>query len=463
MADYKKVKYWTLIIITLLSIALLPLFLPFGGITPDSLSYFKIAKEIPNGKSNLFPIGYPIVLRIGYFFTNEFYFSSRIISCLSFAVIIGFSYFKKFYFKETALLVTFKFIISLYILSISESIFLTLFYILIFYLNKFLTENKLKFKIIYPAVILTVFLTLVRYTGLYIFIAITIYFICYTIKYKLFDKLIYKNYFYYLLFSSLGIGIYLIYNYLEFGSFFGEHIRLAPSLDSLWKHTLDNLLGVLNVVNPIFSIKILEPTSAVIFIMIGILLIDLFFLLTYIWFYQRPFKGKVTTFHQLLLTIGCIYLILMFISEFTQGIESLNTRMLAPASFCFCFSFLILFFKIYPNKLHYIFMLSILSLAINIIYQLKSPVNYLSYRVKVIKILKERKNLKYFLNDTGNDHVSIYKIPLLNKKFEYFHPYLQSGYINSNIVRSINPDIQTIQKDNSITNKSLILYNSEIK
>lgn len=350
-----------------------------------------------------------------------------------------FSCVKKFYFKETAILVTFKFLIYLYTLFIFESVFFTLFYILIYYLSKFLTENELRFKIIFSVVIITVYLTVVRYIRIYGFIVILIYFFYYTLRYKLISK----NYFYYLLLSSLGIYIYLLYyllyNYIGLGSFLGVH-RFAPALDNIGKYTLENLLGTLSVVNPIFSIKILESESIIFFIMIGIVLIGLFFLMSYVWFYRVSFNAKINSFNQLLLTIGCVYFTWMFDSEYTHGIESLNTKMLTPAFFCFYFSFLILFFKIYLNKLYYIFIITILFLVIKTMYLLKFPVNYLSYRLRVMKVFKERKNLKYFLSDT------VYSIPLLNKKIEYIHPYLQSGYINANIVRSINPDIKYTQK-----------------
>lgn len=453
MTDYKIIKYWILIIISLLNIAIIPLLRPYDSITSNTISCIEIAKDIPNCKINLFPIGDPKLLKIGCLFSNEFYFSSRFISCLSFIVIMFFSCVKKFYFKETAILVTFKFLIYLYTLFIFESVFFTLFYILIYYLSKFLTENELRFKIIFSVVIITVYLTVVRYIRIYGFIVILIYFFYYTLRYKLISK----NYFYYLLLSSLGIYIYLLYyllyNYIGLGSFLGVH-RFAPALDNIGKYTLENLLGTLSVVNPIFSIKILESESIIFFIMIGIVLIGLFFLMSYVWFYRVSFNAKINSFNQLLLTIACVYFTWMFDSEYTQGIESLNTKMLAPTFFCFYFSFLILFFKIYLNKLYYIFIITILFLVIKTMYLLKSPVNYLSYRLRVMKVFKERKNLKYFLSDTA------YSIPLLNKKIEYIHPYLQSGYINANIVRSINPDIKCTLKDNTIINKSLILYNS---
>jgi hypothetical protein len=103
--------------------------------------------------------------------------------------------------------------------------------------------------------------------------------------------------------TLLSNCIYLFYNNLRLSILGGEH-RPASVLDSIRKYTLENVLRALNFVNPIISIKILEPKGMVIFIVFGIILIDLFFLLSYIWFYQILFKSKIQSFHQLLLIIS---------------------------------------------------------------------------------------------------------------------------------------------------------------
>ncbi len=457
-------SYWGLFFFSLLGIILVPFFLPYGGIAPDSVSYFKLAKNLPCVENNLFPIGYPVLLKIGYFFTQEFYFSSHIISILSYTLIGLFSYFKKFYFKETVILLTFKFFISIYVNSISESVFLTLLYLQFYYLHQYLSGDKKGIKFIFPATLLMIYMVMVRYSGIYVFIGIGLFFLYYTIKNKFFPVILSKSYFYYLVCFSLGIGIYLLYNYINFGGLFGEQIRTGPNIGNLKDFTIENVLGLINVVNPVFFIKILSGHGLSLVLEMIMICIDILLLIFFIWFYKKYFKNNLSPFHQLLLIVGTVYAGFMLYSEYKQGIEALNTRMLAAASLSLLFSFLILYYKTFPDKIKIIIILGWISLFYNVLYQLKTPVNYLSYKARVDKVLEEKKGIKYFYDDTENEKtISVYKIPFTNKKIEHIHPYTQSGYINANIISMIDPEIIFLKSDTIIKNKNQILYNSELK
>ncbi len=72
-------KYYFLFVLLVAGISFVPFFLSYGGINSDAVAYFKLAKEFPQVTSNLFPIGYPLLLKLGYYFTYEFYFNSSII------------------------------------------------------------------------------------------------------------------------------------------------------------------------------------------------------------------------------------------------------------------------------------------------------------------------------------------------------------------------------------------------
>ena len=55
--------YYFLFFASLLSVAVIPLFVPYGGIGADSISYFRLAYSIPDQvKTSLFPLGYPCLL-----------------------------------------------------------------------------------------------------------------------------------------------------------------------------------------------------------------------------------------------------------------------------------------------------------------------------------------------------------------------------------------------------------------
>ena len=135
-------KYIYLYFAILFFAIFIPFFISYGGIVADTLSYIKIADSIPDVKSNLFPLGYPLIIRFFHSFIHDYYFSARIISILTVLLIGVFSYFKKFYFKETVILLCTKiFIFCVYNL-ISEGLFLGIFYFLIYYFHVFFSKNK---------------------------------------------------------------------------------------------------------------------------------------------------------------------------------------------------------------------------------------------------------------------------------------------------------------------------------
>ena len=110
-------KYIYLYFAILFFAIFIPFFISYGGIVADTLSYIKIADSIPDVKSNLFPLGYPLIIRFFHSFIHDYYFSARIISILTVLLIGVFSYYKKFYFKETVILLCTKFLFFAYTIS----------------------------------------------------------------------------------------------------------------------------------------------------------------------------------------------------------------------------------------------------------------------------------------------------------------------------------------------------------
>jgi hypothetical protein len=93
--------YILLILFLLLLLIFIPFILPNGGVGGDFTSYLKIASELPQLKDNLFPIGFPFILKIFSLITGEYFYSSMLVKVICFLSIILFSYKKQFYFKET--------------------------------------------------------------------------------------------------------------------------------------------------------------------------------------------------------------------------------------------------------------------------------------------------------------------------------------------------------------------------
>ena len=57
-------KYIVLAFVIVLVYFFQSFFLPAGGAGADSLSYFGIASELPQLKTNLFPLGFPVLIKL---------------------------------------------------------------------------------------------------------------------------------------------------------------------------------------------------------------------------------------------------------------------------------------------------------------------------------------------------------------------------------------------------------------
>lgn len=101
-------KYIVLAFVIVLVYFFQSFFLPAGGAGADSLSYFGIASELPQLKTNLFPLGFPVLIELFHFVFQDYFWTAKFLNISMVVVILVFSYFKKFYFKETVLLFTGK-------------------------------------------------------------------------------------------------------------------------------------------------------------------------------------------------------------------------------------------------------------------------------------------------------------------------------------------------------------------
>jgi hypothetical protein len=72
--------FYLLNIFTLICVVLLPFFRIDGGICDDTFQYVKIAQNLPNYTSSVWPVGYPIIIRIVNFFFSDFYITTKVIA-----------------------------------------------------------------------------------------------------------------------------------------------------------------------------------------------------------------------------------------------------------------------------------------------------------------------------------------------------------------------------------------------
>ena len=79
-------------------------FLPTGGIGADSLSYFGIASDLPQLKTNLFALGFPVLIKIFHFIFQDYFWAGKILNISMVTMILLFLDVKKFYFREMVFL-----------------------------------------------------------------------------------------------------------------------------------------------------------------------------------------------------------------------------------------------------------------------------------------------------------------------------------------------------------------------
>mgnify|MGYP000004510295 FL=1 len=454
-------KYIYLYFAILFFAIFIPFFISYGGIVADTLSYIKIADSIPDVKSNLFPLGYPLIIRLFHSFTDDYYFSARIVSILTVLLIGVFSYFKKFYFKETIILLCTKiFVFCIYNL-ISEGLFLGIFYFLIYYFHEFFSKNKKGWSFILPTSLLFLALFLTRYSGIFIYAAILIFFL---INYR---KPTFKNYkkdfFFVIILSGFFIASYMLYNFLNFGGIMGENERFSVDKSSIGLDIIRNFLGVMNLANPILGIKPAHFTPITIIIEFFLFFINLIFIYLIYHLFKKNKAWKSDFTITFLLISSATYLVLVIISKFFQGIEELNTRMLSESSFPLFLSAIILYFQSDYNK-KIIFYLAVFSLLFNAAYLIKIPQNFLKRKAEVENQLVNLKDKKYYFDNIKKVEKSRkeYKIPIINKTFYYEHGNQQKPFIDGNIIISRKPEINLLLKD-TVKNKKSVIFSSDIK
>lgn len=434
-------------------------FLASGGVYADSLSYFGIAADLPNPVTNLFPLGYPAALRFFYEIFKDYFWASKFLNTSMLLIILVFSYTKKFYFKETVILLTGKTILFIFSIAVSEGLFVFLLYFLLYYFHKILIENRNLYKDVIIASLIMFFMFTVRYSGIYVYLAIAAFtaILFYIEK----NKSQIKNMILFLFVSGIAIAGYLFFNFKEFESFTGENLRGKPGV-MLPIYVIRDLLGVANTVNPYIGLKPSSNSIMSLVFQFFILLIDSFLFLYFLKYFKKAKETISYYFHLLLWTIALIYAISLIVSGWFQQIEEMNVRMMAAANVCLFFSFLILYFeKVKTEK--YIFRIGCFFLLFFTLYSLKSPVDYFKYRKQIEPQMAKFKHKKFLYNNEkdGNTALTTYYIPVIKKTFQYKHTNNQIGDIKQSLAGGLNPQIKWLKYD-TIKDKSQVLYTSEL-
>ncbi len=452
-------KYKILVVFIVVIYFFQPFFIANGGIGADSLSYFGIAADLPFPETNLFPLGYPVLLRVVYGFCNDYFLASRILSLFFIGIILGFSYWKRFYFRETVLLFTGKTLFFVFIQTMSEGPFIFFMYFLFYFLHEIFMKEERKYMNALYASLMLICMFVTRYSGIYILLGLIVSFGI------IFNRIKNANYFKPLLFcilmSGFGVVVYFLFNYFYFGSVVGENERGLPS-SGFSIYTIRNILGLFNLVNPFVGLKPASVSLPSMIFQFVIFILDIAVAVYFFKYYKKAKEGKLNFFHIILWTTAVVYGVSLWVSGWFQQIEEMNVRMMAASNICLFFSFLILYFENSDSD-KWLWRIACLFFVFHTLYNLKDPGNFLRNRNIIKPQMSKFTGKKYLYND--EEHlvtITTYDFPVIHKSFKYKHTNSQKGSLKENIAGSLNPKIKWLLND-TVQDKSKVLYTSQLK
>lgn len=456
------VSVWILWILTIVLVAVVPILRPDGGINLDALIYFDMAEKLPHVTTNIYPIGYPLLLRIVNTLFNDYYWSSKILSTLSILAIGLFSIRKHFYVKPTIVLLSFKVFTMIFYYSLSETIFLPVLYFLVYYIFAFFQDRIKTWRFVIIAALLLFCLYTLRYNTVFICLGLAMFYLVYSYRLDRCKTFFRNGFFYFLLLSAGLIGLYIAGSMLLFPSMFGEDLRSDPIYKDLTLFTTLNIIGSVNILNPVYSIKFDTLYGSRILLQGVISLIDAAFLFIGIRVMYRNRSYFKNPFWLSLLIVALVFFVCVFIVEYLNNIDPIYTRVVIVSSMFLMFIVLVMVQEQYPDKFKYAIAIGFFSILFNFVFAVRKPVNFLAYRERVSKVLPTKPKAIYFYDDSTEPVPTVYSIPFTNKSVSYVHAYYQPGYIHKYILMLERPEIVPVEDIKGI-DSSLIIFNSEIR
>lgn len=289
--------YYLLLLATVCAVFFAPSFLAYGGIGADSISYFRLANDFPKIKYSLFPLAYPAVLKAFNFIFNDFYLSARVLNTVLILVIAGFSFFKKWHFREIVILLCTKVMLFNLFNFVSEGLFLTILYFLIYFFHQYFNGKITGVKFYLPAGLLMSFLFLTRYSAIYLLVGCGLFYIITNFKNRIYKSLISSDLFKFLVIAGIGVLSYAIFNFLHFGDFAGETFINQPYYGAVLIDFYRNILSLFNVLNPVFGIKLNSLQGFALAVELILLFINLIFIYFSVKLWRRYFDKFIGQFH----------------------------------------------------------------------------------------------------------------------------------------------------------------------
>lgn len=320
----------------------------------DSQAYIDLAKKLPTISDSLYPIFYPILLRITDFFLNNYLISYKALTILSLSFCFFIVKYYNFFWREFWCLLSFTSFFKLAPWAWSEIIMIPLFIIYLFMNYKILTTKYQKNK---KTIAVNIFILLIMTTTKYssIFILASIIPFCLYLFFRK-DKEILKRYII-IFFSALFlILLYLLLNKLNTGELMGQ--RLTPDFGGQFNLRL-SLSFILFNLNPFFHGKENNFLGVINFGWQTAYIFSIVFIATWLYLIRKGLNNKMVI---LCLTTSLISLGLTLYSYLTTRIDLLNFRLLLPFYFFFFSS--IIFSTQSNKKFKNTILIIILSLSI---------------------------------------------------------------------------------------------------
>ncbi len=385
----QKIISITMIIATTVMIILRFLLNEKGRVNPDSIRYQRFARVLPEIDNTVTPLGYPLGIKFFTFFGLDEFWSSKVLGILAYFFILYFAWKKKFYFKESLVMMALFSYVSIFSFTMSEPMILPFVFVFL-YISKNVILGKISgFKSVFWLSLLLILLYNIRYSALFIIAGTAVFGI---LNYK-------KNYGKRFLFSGI-IGLFFIILYkFTFIDYFNEDYVdqwLSIGLHPTSKLLIELFQGLSTSFNPF--IHIANPAGGMVnYAIYGIGLLNIF-LIVFLFI-----KNKLNETEKFFVFISVFSIICSYFIQYFYSVNAIDYRLMSP--------FILPIWLIYFNKIFQIFgkatyTIAVFSLLTGFAFTWLSKGNYLENRKEISQFLKEEKfenkKITFFLTDEKN-------------------------------------------------------------
>ncbi|MBS1573600.1 MAG: hypothetical protein JST62_14495 [Bacteroidetes bacterium] len=320
----KELPYYFLPILvvlnSILAYSLTPSVDGFKGISPDSLDYITIAQKLPTISNSLFPVFYPICIKLVSFLFNNYFLASKILCCVAVIFSFGFVYRKNFFWREFWIILSTSSFLDIYYWSWSETILIPELIVFYYYIQQYF-QNKCEKNWLLKISIILILLLLTKYSSIFIIIGMIFFVVLMKLvyherKYKLISPIIIS------LFFFLG---YIFLNFHFTGYFTGNRITRASGSINIQL----SLFNIIYAYNPIINNRFFCGVK------INYLYYALFTILIFLPSVYLLVKNKIKDISEVVFcfSISIIFLLFSYASFFITKLDYLNERLLLPSIF----------------------------------------------------------------------------------------------------------------------------------